>query len=815
MTVTKLSAEALRPKIDPGIVPFATTAEAPAGGARPAQDRAEGAIAFWVTVEGPGYNLYAAGPEGLERRAAIRRMIAAHSGPGTPQDDWVYVFNFENQYRPRALRLPFGTALPFRDAMADLVEDLATAIPAAFEAEEYKSRRSAIQAEAQSQQEEKIGAIRAEAAEQGIALVRTPVGFGFAPVRNGEIVKPEVFNRWPEEDRKEAEATVKALQEKLNAILQDDLPALEREVRAEIRELDRETAEATIKLAVEAVAEQFRDIAPIQAHLGDVSHDLITHFHLFIALDKAGEDVPLAAKLEHPMLRRYAVNVMDAGLSDETNGAGVPVIEETEPSHARLIGRIEHQPHEGALITDFTLIKPGALHRANGGFLILDARDLLMQPFAWESLKRCLKTGSIRIGSVAERFSMISTISLEPDEIPLQVKVALVGEARLYYLLAALDPDFPSLFKVHADFDTAMVRSDDNLTALADAAAARVRDLGLTPFDRSAVLAVLAELSRAADDAAKLSLRTEAMEDLLREADHVAARTGAGEVTEAHVAEVVAERRHRADRLHRLSLEAIEREIVTVATDGAEVGQINGLAVVTLGQHRFGRPARITAQARMGTGKIIDIEREVKLGGPIHSKGVLILSSFLATRFGQDHPVAFSASIVFEQSYGEVDGDSASSTELYALLSALADVPIRQALAVTGSVDQFGRVQAIGGVNEKIEGFFDLCAARGPVDGQGVLIPRSNMQHLNLRADVVDAVEDGRFAVYGVGHVDDGIELLTGVPAGRPDADGTYPPDSVNGRVAKRLDAYAEAMRKLRAGPGAAEDDDDIAGEDA
>jgi len=473
------------------------------------------------------------------------------------------------------------------------------------------------------------------------------------------------------------------------------------------------------------------------------------------------------------------------------------VIEESDPNYSNLIGRIEHQPQEGALITDFTLIKPCALHRANGGYLILDARDLLMQPFAWEALKRCLKTSAIRIASAAERYSLVSTISLEPDEIPLSVKVALVGDRRLYYLLSSLDPDFSSLFKVQADFEDDIDRSDANLRMLAGLIADRARAEDLLAFDRGAVAAVLEETSRIADDAAKLSLRIDAIADLMHEADHWARNTGDGLVSVDHVHRAVAERRRRGDRLRERSVEMVSRAIVNIDTTGAVAGQINGLSVISLGETRFGRPARITVRTRVGTGKIIDIEREVKLGGPLHSKGVLILSSFLASRYGAAHPVSLSASIVFEQSYGGVDGDSASSTELYALLSALADAPISQSLAVTGSVDQFGRVQAIGGVNEKIEGFFDICAARGLTGEQGALIPASNVQHLNLRHDVVEAVAAGRFAVHAIDHVDTGIELLTGIPAGAPRADGSFPEDSINGRVADRLAGYADTMRKL------------------
>ncbi len=813
MSATAVDPKLTRVKVDPAVLDFETTAECESPVDVPAQGRAMDAIAFGAAARGAGFNIFAMGRPGLGRRAALREAFAATAAEAPPGDDWAYVHNFADQHRPRALRLPFGTATAFRDAMSRLVEDLAAALPAAFESDDYKTRRNAIEAAHQAEQEERLSDLRERAAERDLALVRTPIGFAFMPSRNGEVVKPEVFKTWAEVDRQRVQDAVESLQEELAVLFKRDLPASERQTRAQIRELDREVAEAVIADAVAEVAAAFEEIEPIRKHVAAVARDLVTHFHVFIALDRAAEGLPPAARLEHPMLRRYAVNVMDAIAPDGTRSDGAPVIEEPDPTFLNLVGRIEHQPHEGALITDFTMIKPGALHRANGGFLILEARDVLSQPFAWEALKRCLKTGSIRIGSVAERVSLISTVTLEPEEIPLSVRVALIGERRLLYLLSSLDPDFPSLFKVQADFDDDIERSEDTLRLMGRTVAAAVRREGLAPFDREAVATVLEEASRLSDDAAKLTLRIEPLADLLCEADHRARSDGDGTVRAEHVLRAVEARRRRADRLPRLGVEMADRGIVRIETDGAAVGQINGLSLISIGETGFGRPVRITAQVRMGAGKIVDIEREAKLGGPLHSKGVLILSSFLATRFGGPRPVSLSASVVFEQSYGGVDGDSASSTELYALLSALAEAPIRQSLAVTGSVDQFGRVQAIGGVNRKIEGFFDLCTERGLSGEQGVLIPSSNVQHLNLRRDVADAVADGRFTIHAVTHVDEGVELLTGVPAGVPDADGTWPESSVNGRVAARLAEFGKTMQELarseRAAPGSDDEEDE------
>ena len=446
----------------------------------------------------------------------------------------------------------------------------------------------------------------------------------------------------------------------------------------------------------------------------------------------------------------------------------------------------------GALVTDFNLIKAGALHRANGGYLILDARKVLLQPFAWEELKRALSSEEIRIEVLGQTLSLISTVSLEPESIPLDVKVVLLGERLLYYTLSQLDPDFAELFKVAADFEDQMDRTPENHLLYARMIATMVRQEGLRPFDREAVARVIEQSARLAGDAERLSTHVRSIADLLREADYWAGEAQHSVVTAADVQRAIDAQVYRSDRVRERIQEEIQRGTILIDTQGAAVGQVNGLSVLTLGQFAFGRPSRITALVRLGRGEVIDIEREVALGGPIHSKGVLILSSYLGARYARDQPLSLSASLVFEQSYSGVEGDSASSAELYALLSALADLPIKQSLAVTGSVNQHGQVQAIGGVNEKIEGFFDICRAQGMNGEQGVLIPASNVKHLMLRPDVVEAVAAGHFHVYPVETIDQGIELLTGVPAGEPDETGAFPAGSVNQRVEARLRELAE-----------------------
>ncbi|MEM8795633.1 MAG: Lon protease family protein, partial [Pseudomonadota bacterium] len=489
--------------------------------------------------------------------------------------------------------------------------------------------------------------------------------------------------------------------------------------------------------------------------------------------------------------RRYGVNVIVA----DREGEGAPVIFEDHPTLGNVLGRIEHMSQMGTLFTDFMLIKPGALHKANGGYLVVDARRLLTEPFVWEAIKRTLRSGSIRIESGAEHLGLSTTVSLDPEPIPLHVKVILIGERRLYDLLVHFDPDFGDLFKVEADFDDRWERTEDNEGQTARLFSSIIRSENLLPLSAEGAALLIEEAARDAQDAERLSLRTEELCDLLSEADYWARQDERRVVSADDMDCAIKERIQRKDRIRERMYEAIERETMLIDTEGSIVGQVNGLAVLGIGGFAFGKPSRITARVRMGTGKLIDIEREVKLGGPLHSKGVMILSSYLNGNFSLDQPISLWASLVFEQSYGGVDGDSASSTELYTLLSALSDVPIKQSLAVTGSVNQLGQVQAIGGVNEKIEGFFDICKARGLTGDQGVLIPASNVKHLMLRQDVVDAAADGRFNVYPVSTINEGIELLTGRAAGERDADGRYPAESINALVEEKLETFATRRR--------------------
>ncbi len=545
------------------------------------------------------------------------------------------------------------------------------------------------------------------------------------------------------------------------------------------------------------------DLPQVVTFLAETQKDIIENVDEFLAppgnplAAMFGAAAPFASR-DSGFLRRYQVNL----LVDHSGNHGAAVVYEDHPTYQNLIGQVEYIAHLGALSTDFNLIRSGAMHRANGGYLILDAYKLLLQPYAWEALKRSLRSSQIRIESLGQMLSLVSTVSLDPEPVPLNVKVVLVGERLLCYLLCSFDSEFNELFKVAADFEEQMNRSADTDVLYARLIGTIARRDGLLPFDSSAVGRVIERSSRVAGNSEKISTHRRTLADLLREADYWARQAAQVAVRAEDVQRAIDAQIRRADRMRERLLEEVLQGTLLVDTHGEKVGQVNGLSVFELAQFAFGHPSRITARTRMGKGEVIDIEREVELSGPIHSKGVLILSGFLGARYAADHPLSLSASLVFEQSYGAVEGDSASSAELYALLSALAGVPIKQSLAVTGSVNQHGQIQAIGGANEKIEGFFDLCKARG-LDGQGVIIPVSNVRHLMLRHDVIDAVRSGTFKIYAVETIDQGIEILTGLPAGERDASGKFPEGSVNQKVETRLIAFAErrlaAVRQTKA----------------
>ncbi len=808
-----LPAEKLYHAFDATTLPFETTAELPDGQEIIGQQRAIDAIRFSIGMRHQGYNLFALGPNGTGRQTLISRFLRRRAVGEPIPDDWCYVYNFEQTYKPRALGLPPGRAVALRDDMKKLVSELASMLPGVFAGEEYQAQKHALEEELHGLQVEALDKLREEAKEHGIALIQTPNGFAFAPLKEGgEVIAPDEFMQLDAEKQKEIEAQVNALGESLQHIM-EQMPKLQRDMQARLRELNERVVGFSIAPLLDELRQKYADVAAVAVHLDAVQADIIANFDAFLQDEESagrqllGAALGIASTERRVSLSRYEVNVV----VDNGQTEGAPVVFLDQPRYQDLVGRVEHVAQMGALVTDFTLIKPGALHAANGGYLVIDALKLLTESFAYEGLKRALRKRAIDIESLGQVYSLISTVSLEPEPIPLDVKVVLIGERTLYYLLSSADPEFNELFKVSADFEDEMGRGPDSALAYARVIAELAHAEDLRPFHRGAVARVVEHGSRLVEDITKLSTHMQSVTDLLREADYWAGQALAPTVSAEHVQRALDMQTYRAGRVQEQMQAAILRDRVLIDTEGAIVGQVNGLSVYQLGSHigghSFGQPSRITARIRMGSGEVIDIERQVDMAGPIHSKGVLILAGFLGQRFAVERPLSLSATLVFEQSYGGVEGDSASSAELYALLSAIADVPVRQALAVTGSVNQRGQIQAIGGVNEKIEGFFDVCRARSLTGEQGVLIPAANVDNLMLRRDVVEAAAAGQFHIYPVTTVDEGITLLTGLPAGELDEDGHYPPDSVNGRIVARLTKLAETQRAFNT-PARPETDD-------
>ncbi|HHB90323.1 MAG TPA: ATP-binding protein, partial [Anaerolineae bacterium] len=666
--------------------------------------------------------------------------------------------------------------------------------------EEYQKERERIIEELKRMQEETWQKLNEYVEQYSFGIVRIPGGFMLTPVVKGKPLTDEQFEKLSDEQKEKLRQIRTMLTEQVEKTMRA-MRQMERDTRKKLAELDERVARFTIQHPIEELKEKYRDIPEIPQHLDAMMEDMVAHAEAFKLPEEQPTPVPpfvLGAPTPiDNFLNRYRVNL----LVDHSEAQGAPVVYESNPNFANLVGRIEHRVVMGALVTDFTMIRPGALHRANGGYLVLEAISLFQRPQAWDALKRALKEGEIRVEEYAQSLGLVSTAVLEPEPIPLQVKIVLSGPAWLFYLLAEYDEDFLELFKVQADFDDRMPRTPEAIQEYARFIATFCEREGLRHFTPEAVARVVDHSSRLVSDQRYLSACFRDISDLLTEASYWAGQNGHDLVTAADVQQAIDEKHYRGNRFEERLQEAIAREILLIDVTGARPGQINGLSVLPLGQITFGAPSRITARTYMGRGGVVDIQREVKLGGPIHSKGVMILASFLGSRYAREEPLTLRASLVFEQTYSMVEGDSASLAELCALISSIGDVPLRQNLAVTGSVNQHGDVQAIGGVNEKIEGFFDACRLHGDLTGdQGVIIPAANVQHLVLRADVVEAVAAGQFHIYPVRTVDEALALLTDLPVGEPDEQGEYPPESVNGRVMAALRAMNERWKALAKG---------------
>ncbi|WP_108446552.1 Lon protease family protein [Halomonas denitrificans] len=748
-------------------------------------ERARDALNFGTAMRSDGFNLFVLGTPGHDRESLVGRFLAEQAQRGPAPGDWCYRYNFEDPSVPLALSLPAGMGRALREDLDGLIEELRSAIPSVFESEEYQNRLHELKQAMSERQRDAVEAVRHEAREHGILLLSTPNGFTFAPASGDKMMAPEAFEKLPPEERERIEQKVEELQRTLTLAIRQ-MPRLAKQLRQQANELNAEMLESAIGSPLEELRERYADQPGVITHLDAIREAILFNADSFIDEDA---DIPAEA-----VFSRFQINL----LVDNAEAQGAPVVHQDLPTHQHLVGRIEHQVHNGTLITDFLLIRPGALHRANGGYLVLDVRGVLTQPGAWETLKRVLRAGEIRTESLEQAYGLISTVTLEPQPIPLDIKIVLLGDRLLYYLLCEHDPEFLELFKVQADLEDALDRDPEHEAFYARMVATLARTAALRPLDRGGVAAVVERASRLADDQRKLSARHRDLHDLLLEADHWAGQEDARVIGRAHVERAVAQQLWRAGRLRERSHELFTRGTLMVATEGRVVGQVNGLSVMQLGEMAFGQPSRITATARPGEGRVVDIEREARTGGRIHAKAVMILSRYLASRFAALAPLSLSASLAFEQSYGGIEGDSASVAEVCALVSAIAGVGLDQAFAVTGSIDQHGRVQAVGGVNEKIEGFFDVCRSRGPLSGQAVILPRTNVEHLMLKGEVREAIERGQFRVFAISRVDEALSLLTGLPIGEADGEGRFPEGSLEARVAERLAQFREAVTQAR-----------------
>lgn len=795
MSITKLSVDQLYKKCNPAKFDFNSTAELKERLSALGQDRAISAVELGINIKSKGYNLFCFGPEGTGKMSLVKRVLEKEAVKRKTPDDWAYVYNFEEPYKPIAISFEAGDASAFAKDVDDTVDELSVVVPNITESPEYKAALDIIHQKYKSKKDDYIAFLQKKAKGKSVSLLQMPVGLVVAPVKNGEVLSPEAFEQLTEKEKQKITNDLSAMQAEIENS-SHDVAKWEEKQRLEIDTLREKFLKDVISGPVEKLKQKYKKYKGATDFLKAAQKYVLDNTDEFLPevkqpVSQNGEEDPLAQLLSHmnkpeeDKFAKFKVNV----IVKHTPNSGAPIVHLDHPTQGNLVGKVERIQQYGALLTDFTLIKAGALHQANGGFVLIDARKLLMQPYAWDSLKRALAAKKIKIEAPTDD-TTFTTISLDPEPIPLDIKVILTGDEDLYDLLSEQDPDFQNYFKVEADFCMDMDRTEENEIEYAKLIGSLSNKKKLRSLNRQAVARVIEYASRLADDSEKLTAHIASIGDLLREADYWARKSGSKQIGKNHITQAIEAQIYRGDRVNKAMLEQIDKGTILMDVKGKCVGQINGLVVYNFSRNTFGKPARITAQVRMGNGEFVDIEREIEMSGPIHTKGVLILQALISNRFAKWKPLSLSASIVFEQSYGGVDGDSASSTEYYCLLSAISELPIKQSIAVTGSINQFGEIQPIGGVNEKIEGFFEVCKYNGLTGDQGVIIPRTNICNLMLKEEIVKAVEDKKFHIYAVDTVDDGIEILTGVKAGKLSKDGKYPKGTVNAIVAEKLDEY-------------------------
>ncbi|MFH1169694.1 MAG: ATP-binding protein [Chloroflexota bacterium] len=793
--VKELTAEQVRRRCDPALFHCDSTEElVPAEGII-GQDRALSALKFGLNILKPGFNIYVSGVAGTGRTRAIKSFLEALAARKETPADWCYVHNFQDSYCPRALKVPPGMGQVLQKDMEHAVENARRSLVQAFASKEYTERRSEITEDFGRKRDAAFEAISKKALDNGLLLRATPVGLALLPASGGEPMSDEDYQKLAPEDKER----LKKKREELARELKDTISQLRTEesaIEKQLEDTDHEVARYSIGYMFEELKKKYSQLPQVMEYLKEVEQDIVDNFQQFKAEPKPAEADPVAAMQllsRDQALRKYQVNV----LVDNSRLKGAPVIVELNPTFNNLFGRIEKEAQFGALYTDFSMIKSGSLHQANGGYLVVRIEDLLTNFQSWEGLKRTLRDGKLIIEEIGERLGFMATKSLRPEAIPLDIKVLVIGEPMFYYLLLRMDLEFKELFKVKADFDSRMDKTTANLKDYAAVICRMCHEEKLSHLSSGALSKIMEHSSRLAGDQEKLSTLFADIADIIREASFWSGEEETPLVEARHIEKAVEQKVYRSNLIQQRINEMIEKGMIMIDTAGEKAGQVNGLSVIDLGDFAFGQPTRITASVGVGREGLIDIEREAKLGGPLHTKGVMILNGYITERYVRDIPLSLSARLVFEQSYEEIEGDSASSTELYVLLSRLADVPLKQGIAVTGSVNQKGEVQAIGGVNEKIEGFFEVCRAKGLAGKQGVLIPASNIRNLILKEEAAAAVKAGKFHIYPVTTIDEGMEVLTGLKAGKLRKDGRFTPGSINARVQQRLAALAEKLREF------------------
>ncbi len=789
----------LRQTIDPNSLGFKTTADiSEKQKGVVAQDRAVAALDFGLGIDSPEFNIYVAGPARTGMGYLTHNAVQTVAEKLPTPDDWCYVYNFRTPDEPRALRLPPGQGKGLKRDMSELMEAVSSEIPEIFESEDYTTRKEELVREFHQQRAEILQGLEGQVEGEGFMLNISQMGMVIVPAREGKPLEETELKAMTEEERQKLRDKSTLLQGEMNAAVQR-IRAHEREMKAKLKELDTRVALFAVGYLIDDLQKKYSHLEEVMAYLKDVKNDIINNIDQFKEKkEQPPPGFPFAPQAPDQTGNRYEINV----LVDNSETKGAPLVVETNPTYPNLFGGFERKSQFGALFTDFTLVRPGALHKANGGFLIMKAMDLLKWYFSWEALKRALRNQDIRIEDAVEQLGLMATKTLKPEPIPLQVRIVLIGEHWIYQLLFAYDDHFQKLFKVKAHMDHEMDRTKKNVSTYAEFIAASCRHNGLRPFDNRAVARVLEQASELAGGSDKLTLQLGDLLDTIKEADYWAKKNKHKVVGLADVEKAIEQKIFRSNLVEEKLQEYIEKDTIIIETRGEVVGQINGLSVYLLGDYTFGRPSRITGTVSLGRAGIMDINREAKLSGSIHTKGVLILSGFLRGRFAADQPLTLSASLTFEQSYGMVDGDSASGAELFVLLSALAEAPLKQGIACTGAVSQRGEILPIGGVTQKVEGFFAVCRAKGLTGDQGVIIPQANVRDLMLKKEVVEAVKKGKFHVWPIKNVDQGIEILTGIPAGRRRKDGSFTPGSINARVAARLKEMAEKAKKVTAEEG-------------